>query len=93
MATIDSLDLKATPLTTDTIELNDGNKAALGSLPVSTAQASADATVKAACQPIAITTNKTAVFGETYEVYASATFTDPTPPTTGGYEVLSLIHI
>lgn len=48
MATIDSLTLKATPLGSDTIELNDGQKATLGSLPVSTPQAAADAAVLAA---------------------------------------------
>lgn len=45
MATIDSLTLKATPLTTDTIELNDGQKATLLSLPLTTAGA-ADTTSK-----------------------------------------------
>lgn len=41
MATIDSLTPKPTPLATDTIELNDGLKAELGSLPVSTPQTTA----------------------------------------------------
>lgn len=47
MATIDSLTLKATPLGTDTIELNDGQKATLASLPVTTAQ-TADTVAKIA---------------------------------------------
>lgn len=42
MATIDSLDLKATPLGTDTIELNDGKKATLASLPVPSLAAKID---------------------------------------------------
>lgn len=36
--------------------------------------------------PIVITSSQTAKFGETYDVFASATFTDPTP-TTGSYFV------
>lgn len=51
MATIDSLTLKATPLSADTFELNDGKKATLGSLPVGTATTTAIAAVTtASCQ-------------------------------------------
>jgi hypothetical protein len=37
--------------------------------------------------PVAVTANLTAGFDEVYEVFASATFTDPTNPRPGGYVV------
>lgn len=55
MATIDSLTVKATPLGSDKIELNDGKSAALSTLPVSTAQAAADAAVASAAAADATT--------------------------------------
>ena len=47
--TINGLTLKATPLSTDRIELNDGQSAALSTLPVSTPTTSAISTSKADC--------------------------------------------
>jgi hypothetical protein len=47
--TINGLTLKTTPLATDRIELNDGQSAALSTLPVSTPTTSAIATAKADC--------------------------------------------
>lgn len=38
-------------------------------------------------KPAYVASNTTAEFGGTYEVFASATFTDPTPPGEGGYIV------
>lgn len=55
MATIDSLTVKATPLGTDKIELNDGKSALLSTMPVSTAQAAADAVVLASAATDATT--------------------------------------
>jgi hypothetical protein len=45
------------------------------------------ALINAPAKPIYVDANVTALFGETYEVFASATFTDPASPQPGGYEV------
>lgn len=51
-----------------------------------TTAADARSNLDVPAKPIPVTANTTASFGETYEVFASATFTDPTPQE-GGYTV------
>jgi hypothetical protein len=86
MATIDSLTLKATPLGTDTIELNDGKKGTLASLPISTlAQTALNDK-----EPLTLyrDANFTAVIGRSYNVNdtdAGVTVTNPESATEGDF--------